>query len=43
MTKRAYTVKVIGKPPFTMLIMYGDESPEEVCRAIFCDRLEWVR
>jgi hypothetical protein len=41
--KRAYTIKVIGFAPFTMLIMEGEESPEDLCRAIFCERLEWVR
>ena len=43
MTKRAYMIKVYGYEPFTMIIMEGEESPEEICRAIFCERLEWVR
>ena len=43
MTKRAYTIKVAGYDPFTMIIMEGEESPEEICRAIFGDRLEWVK
>ena len=43
MEKRAYTIKVAGYEPFTMIIMDGEESPEEICRAIFCERLEWVR
>jgi len=43
MTKRAYTIKVYGYEPFTMIIMEGEESPEEICLAIFCERLEWVR
>ena len=42
MTK-TYKVKVAGKPPFTMIIMYGEETAEEVCRAIFGDRFEWVK
>lgn len=43
MTKRAYTIKVYGYEPFTMIIMDGEESPEEICRAIFCERLELVK
>jgi hypothetical protein len=41
--KRNYQVKVIGYPPFTMLLMDGDETPEQICRAIFSERLEWVK
>ena len=43
MEKRTYTIKVAGYQPFTMIIMDGEESPEEICRAIFCERLEWVK
>ena len=43
MTKRAYTIKVAGKPPFSMIIMEAGDDPEEICRAIFGDRLEWVK
>lgn len=42
--KRAYTIKVIGFAPFTMLIMDADTSAaaEHICRCIFGDRLESV-
>jgi len=43
MEKRAYTIKVAGYEPFTMIIMDGEESPEDICLAIFGERLEWVR
>ena len=41
--KRNYQIKVIGYPPFTMLLMDGDEAPEQICRAIFSERLEWIK
>jgi hypothetical protein len=41
--KRNYQVKVIDYPPFTMLLMDGDETPEHICAAIFGSRLEWVK
>jgi hypothetical protein len=41
--KRNYQVKVIGYPPFTMLLMDGEETPEQICQAIFNGRLEWVK
>lgn len=41
--KRCYQVKVIGRNPFTMLVMDGDETPEHVCRCIWGDNLEWVK
>jgi len=41
--KRNYQVKVKGFSPFTMLLMDGEEAPEQICRAIFGDKLEWVK
>lgn len=41
--KRNYQVKVIGCEPFTMGGIEEGESAEHVCRAIFGDRLEWVK
>ena len=40
---RNYTVKVKGFAPFSMGGIKEDESAEHVCRAIFGDRLEWVK
>lgn len=43
--KRAYTIKVIGFAPFTMLIMDADTSAaaEHICLCIFGDRLQSVK
>lgn len=41
--KRRWTVKVKGIPPFSMGGLEDGESAEVVCRAIFGDRLEWVK
>jgi hypothetical protein len=41
--KRNYLVKVKGAPPFSMIIMEDGDDPEAICRAIFGDRLEWVK
>lgn len=41
--KRDYLVKVKGYPAFTMVMLELDDDPEHVCRAIFGERLEWVR
>jgi len=41
--KRCYQVKVTGKSPFSMIIMDGEEAPEQICFAIFGGRLEWVK
>lgn len=45
MEKRAYTIKVIGFAPFTMLIMDADTNAaaEHICRCIFGDRLQYVK
>lgn len=40
--KRNYQVKVHGIPPFSMGGLDDGESAEDVCRAIFQDRLESV-
>jgi hypothetical protein len=40
---RNYTVKVKGFAPFSMGGIKEDESAEYVCRAIFGDRLEWIK
>jgi hypothetical protein len=36
-------VKVIGKPPFSMGGLEPGECAKHICRAIFGDRLEWVK
>lgn len=41
--KRNWKVKVVGKPPFSMIIMEDGDDPEAICRSIFGDRLEWVK
>lgn len=41
--KRNWQVKVIGLPPFSMIIMDDGEDPEHICRSIFGSRFEWVR
>lgn len=43
MTKRTWLVKVLGHHAFTMIFMEGCDDPEDVCRSIFHERLEWVR
>lgn len=43
LVKRNWQVKVAGKPPFSMIIMEDGDDPEHICRAIFGDRLEWVK
>ena len=40
---RTYTVKVKGRPPFSMGGIEEGESAEHVCRSVFGDRLEWVK
>ena len=37
-----YTVKVKGRPPFSMGGIEDDEDAEHVCRSVFHERLEWV-
>ena len=41
--KRNWQVKVIGKPPFSMIIMEEGDDPMYICLAIFGNRLEWVK
>lgn len=41
--KRCYAVKIKGSAPFSMIIMDMDEEPEQICRCIWGDRLEWVK
>lgn len=41
--KRNWTVKVNGKPPFSMIIMEDGEDPEHICRCIFGERFLWVK
>lgn len=41
--KRNWKVKVVGKPQFSMIIMEDGDDPERICRAIFGNRLEWVK
>jgi len=43
--KRAFTVKVTGSAPFTMLLTDPETNAaaEHICRCIFGDRLEWVK
>ena len=43
--KRAFTVKVTGSAPFTMLLTEPETiaEAEHICRCIFGDRLEWVK
>jgi hypothetical protein len=40
---RNYSVKVKGKPAFSMGGIESDEDAWHVCWCIFGDRLEWVR
>lgn len=42
--KRAFTVKVTGSAPFTMLLTDPETSSaaEHICRCIFGDRVEWI-
>lgn len=41
--KRSYQVKLTGLPPFSMIVMEDGEDPERICRAIWFDRVEWVK
>ena len=41
--KRNWQVKVIGLPPFSMILMEDGEDVWHVCWSIFQDRLEWIR